>query len=104
MLKLLTAVLRLPGYEYTMVLVDLMQKQFINSRSSFDRRLFLDFALLLVQEFSCEYFAKNYAHLLGLYSQERSREVSMTLAKNITQYREGIGSFNNVNLFTPGQT
>ena len=61
-------------------MTELFSKNFIGSKSSFERRLFLDFMKLAAEEFSSEFFTKNLYHLLNYYTKEKTREVTLTFA------------------------
>lgn len=64
--------LKLPNYEIRKLINDFLLKYLVLSKSSFDRVLFLEIASLATNEFSSDYFNKNYTHLLFLFTKDKS--------------------------------
>ena len=47
---------------------------------------------LLSEEFSSEYFTKNFSHLLNYYAKEKTKDVSLTYSEYVCSFRKGIGN------------
>ena len=62
--------------------------------------MFLEFAKMVAEEFSCNFFANNLGFLLNFYAKEKSKDVALTYSRNVCAYRLGIG--NTTNAFSPG--
>ena len=76
----------------------------INSKSAYDRLLFLDLSIMASDEFSSDYFSKNFSQLLFLYQKEKCAHVALQFSEHVLKYREAIGTHNTLEFMGPGQT
>lgn len=84
--------LKLPNYEVKMQINEYLLKSLVQSKSSYDRQVFLDIAYLAADEFSSDYFNKNFSHLLFLFSKDKSMQVALVYSKYVVKFQEAIGN------------
>jgi hypothetical protein len=103
-LILLIKIMKIPNYDLRMIINDFILKSLIQSKSAYHRLLFLELAVMAIDEFSSDYFTKNFSHLLFLYQKEKCSQVALQFSLNVCKYREGIGSHNTIEYLAPGST